>query len=69
MRRRGNMPEKNQPPHERLGFNPFNVGYTPVAPPGYERGKGRWVLKEPGGARSGETPASVWRRGRDEHSS
>ncbi|HET7229231.1 MAG TPA: hypothetical protein VFJ16_04480 [Longimicrobium sp.] len=48
------MSEKKGRPTERRGFNPFNVGYTPVAPPDYDPGRDRWVLKEPGGARSGE---------------
>ncbi len=41
------------PVWKREGY-PFNVGYTPVTPPDYAPRRDRWVLKEPGGARSGE---------------
>lgn len=62
------MADKNDQRYERRGFDPFNVGYIPIAPPGYDPKTHEWVLKEPGGARSGESPPPWWHQRDDKRS-
>ncbi len=55
------MAEDDDKRYERRGFNPFKGGYTPLAPPGYDPATHKWAFPEPGGARTGVSPAP-WHR-------